>query len=169
MAPIPLGTDHLVAAKLSSIVGQRTGVPVLPTVPVGVSEHHRHFSGTLWVPSTVLGEYVKAIILSAASHGAKKVVIVNNIFAVHLMAFPPDLLNSPGHGDAAETSVNLYFHKNLVKMEQARTTKVEQYLGPLKLKSYRELGMTQFPWDAIDLTDTGTFESPGQIMELSRS
>jgi creatinine amidohydrolase len=102
-----------------------------------------------------LGEYVKAIILSAASHGVKKVVIVNshggnepivlevadelrrrhNVFAVHLMAFPPDLLNSPIHGDVAETSVNLYLHKSLAKMGQARTTKVKHILAPSNQKA----------------------------------
>ncbi|TRO48691.1 creatininase family protein [Candidatus Bathyarchaeota archaeon] len=45
----PLGTDHLVAEALSKVVGERTGVPVLPIIPVGISEHHRQFPGTLWV------------------------------------------------------------------------------------------------------------------------
>jgi creatinine amidohydrolase len=185
----PLGTDHLVAEKLSAIVGKRTGVPVLPVVPVGVSEHHRHFSGTLWVPSLVLGEYVKAIVLSAASHGARKIVIVNghggnqstllevagelrrrhNVFAVHLMAFPLAQAGPPGHADALETSVNLYFHKNLVKMEQAVDTKVKEYLGSLKIKGYDHLGLAQFAWDTIDLTDTGTFGAAGQTIRLSDS
>jgi creatinine amidohydrolase len=37
----------LVAKAVGEAVGERTGVPVLPVIPVGVSEHHRHFPGTL--------------------------------------------------------------------------------------------------------------------------
>ena len=73
----PLGTDHLVAAALSGVVGEKTGVPVLPVVPVGVSEHHRQFPGTLWVPPRVFEEYVKAVALAAAGLGVKKIIIVN--------------------------------------------------------------------------------------------
>ena len=73
----PLGTDHLNAEAVSREVGKRTQTLVLPVVAVGVSEHHRHFPGTLWVPPPVFREYVKAVALSAVSHGARKIVIVN--------------------------------------------------------------------------------------------
>jgi len=34
-----LGTDHLLAEALAKKIGQETGVPVAPVIPVGVSRH----------------------------------------------------------------------------------------------------------------------------------
>ncbi len=67
----PLGTDHMTADAVANMVGDRVKLPVLPVVPVGVSSHHRQFPGTLWAPPSVFREYVKAIILSASSHGPR--------------------------------------------------------------------------------------------------
>ncbi len=177
----PLGTDHLVAAALSRVVGEKTGVPVLPVIPVGVSEHHRHFSGTLWVPPQIFRDYIKAMALCAVSHGARKILIVNghggntaalmevagelrrehNIFAAVLIAFPPSMR---GHAGAGETSVNLYFHKDLVKMERAVDTKQKEKLGSLKIEGFNRIGPAQFAWDTIDLTDTGVLGDAGEMI-----
>ena len=73
----PLGTDHLIASAFSKVVGDRTGVPGLPVIPVGVSEHHRQFPGSLWVPPQVFRDYVLAVALSAISHGVSKVIFFN--------------------------------------------------------------------------------------------
>lgn len=177
----PLGTDHLVAAALSRVVGEKTGVPVLPVIPVGVSEHHRHFPGTLWVPPQIFRDYIKAMSLSAVSHGARKILFVNghggntaalmevagelrrehNIFAAVLIAFPPSMM---GHAGTGETSVNLYFHKDLVKMERAVDTKQKEKLGPLKIEGFNRIGPAQFAWDTIDLTDTGVLGDAGEMI-----
>lgn len=74
---LPLGTDHLTAAEVARRAGVRGGWLVLPTVPVGVSEHHRQFWGTLWVEPQVLRDYVLGIARSLASHGVRRVVFVN--------------------------------------------------------------------------------------------
>lgn len=177
----PLGTDHMVAAALSRVVGDRTGVPVLPVIPVGVSEHHRQFPGTLWVPPSIFREYVKSVSLAAMSHGTRKLLIVNGhggntaslievagelrrshgVFAAVLMAFPP----IEGHAGEGETSVNLYFHGNLVKMERAVDTKQKEKLGPLKIEGFNRIGLAQFPWDTIDLTDTGVLGEAGSTIK----
>jgi creatinine amidohydrolase len=182
----PLGTDHLVAAALSNIVGERTGVPVLPVIPVGVSEHHRQFPGTLWVPPKTLRDYVKATALAVASHGIRKILFVNghggntaslievagelrrehDLFAAVLMAFPPNMMEAgPSHAGAGETSVNLYFHKHLVNMERAVDTKQESKLGPLKVEGFDRIGPAQFPWDTIDLTGTGVLGGAGEMIK----
>jgi len=178
----PLGTDHLVAAAVSRVVGEKTGVPVLPVIPVGVSEHHRHFTGTLWVSPEIFRGYVKAISLSAASHGIRKILIVNGhggntsalmevagelrrkheIFAAVVIAFPPSM---SGHADAGETSVNLYFHKKLVKMERAVDTRQREKLGPLRVEGFNRIGPAQFGWDTIDLTDTGVLGDAGEMVK----
>ena len=181
----PLGTDHLVAAAVSKAVGDKTGVPVLPVIPVGVSVHHRQFTGSLWVPPPIFREYMKAVALSAVSHGAKKVVFVNghggntaaltevagelrrkhNVFAAVLMAFPSNMGEvGPGHAGAGETSVNLYFHKHLVEMERAVDTKQHEKLGELKIEGFNRLGPAQFAWDTIDLSPTGVLGGAGQMI-----
>jgi len=176
----PLGTDYLVAEKVSRAVGEKTGVPVLPTVPVGISVHHRHFNGTLWVPSSVFSEYVKCIALSAATHGMRKILIVNghggntqallelagelrrdhNIFTAVAMAFP--IRTMPvNHAGRAETSVNLYFHKEIVRLDRVVDKKQKRNLGALKIEGYGNLGPADFAWDTLDLTDTGVIVPTG--------
>jgi creatinine amidohydrolase len=177
----PLGTDHLVAGALARVVGDRTGVAVLPTIPVGVSEHHRHFPGTLWVPPSTFREYVRAVALSAASHGAKKIIFINGhggntasllevagelrrehgVFSAVIMAFPPGMA---GHAGAGETSVNLYFHRWLVRMDRAVDTRQKERLGPLRMVGLGRVGPAQFPWDTIDLSETGVLGAAGEAI-----
>lgn len=182
----PLGTDHLVAGALARGVGERTGVAVLPTIPIGVSEHHRHFPGTLWVPPAVFREYVKAVALSAASHGAKKIIFINGhggntasllevagelrrnhkVFSAVIMAFPPGIA---GHAGAGETSVNLYLHGGLVRMDRAVDTRQKEGLGPLKMEGLGRVGPAQFPWDTVDLSDTGVLGAAGEAIASTKA
>ncbi len=74
---LPLGTDHLTAEWIAREAARRGGFLLLPTVPVGVSVHHRQFWGTLWVEPAVLKAYVVGIVRSLASHGLKRFVFVN--------------------------------------------------------------------------------------------
>ena len=182
----PLGTDYLVAVALSRAVGEKTGVPVLPVIPVGVSEHHRQFPGTLWVPPSIFRGYIKSVALSAASHGVRKILIVNghggntaalievagelrrenNVFAAVLIAFPPAMMEAGiSHAGAGETSVNLYFHKHLVKMERAVDTEQRDKLGPMGIEGFNRIGPADFAWDTIDLTDTGVLGAAGQMIK----
>ena len=186
----PLGTDHLVAEAFSREVGKSTGVPVLPVIPVGVSVHHRQFPGTLWVPPSIFRDYVKATVMAVASHGVRKVVIVNGhggntaalmetagelrrahgIFTAVVMAFPPTMTaGGGGHAGTGETSVNLYFHGHLVKMEKAVDTKQNEKLGPIKIKGFNNIGPAKFPWDTIDLTDTGVLGAAGTLIESTKA
>lgn len=184
----PLGTDHLNAEAVSMEVGRSTNTLVLPVIPVGVSEHHRQFPGTLWVPAHVFREYVKAVALSATSHGARKIVIVNGhggnttsllevagylrrecgVFAAVVLAFPPGMMEiGGGHAGAGETSANLYWHPHLVKMERAPKTRQKERLGGLKMEGMGRIGLSQFPWDTIDLTETGLLGAAGQELDAS--
>jgi creatinine amidohydrolase len=73
---LPLGTDTRVATAVATRL-QRDDVVVLPTVPVGVSDHHRQFAGTLSVSPETFGAYVRETVESLAAHGLRKVVVVN--------------------------------------------------------------------------------------------
>lgn len=74
---LALGMDHVAAEAFARGVADRADVVVLPTVPVGVSEHHRQFDGTLWVSDETFERYVAETCSSLASHGVRKAVIVN--------------------------------------------------------------------------------------------
>ncbi len=173
----PLGTDHLIAARMAFEVGEKTGVPVLPVVPVGVSVHHRQFPGSLWVPPGVFRDYVRAIALAAASHGVKKFLVINghggntpslmevageirrahDIFAAVASAFPP----LDGHAGEGETSANLHFHSHLVRMDRAVDTKQNEKLGALEVEGFNFVYPGRFAWDTLDLSPTGVMGSAG--------
>jgi creatinine amidohydrolase len=177
----PLGTDHLIAARMAFEVGERTGVPVLPVVPVGVSAHHRQFPGTLWVPPDVFRGYIKSIVLAAASHGVKKFLIVNGhggnddslmevagelrrehgVFAAVASAFPP----MDGHAGEGETTANLYFHGHLVRMDRAVDTKQNKKLGSLNVEGFNFVYPGRFAWDTLDLSPTGVMGSAGATIK----
>lgn len=181
----PLGTDHLLAAAFSKAVGNETGLPVLPVTPVGVSEHHRQFTGTLWVDPPVFRDYMLCVALAASSHGANRIVFINGhggnlaallevcealrrgyqIFACVIASYPPSMTQSDGHAGVGETSQNLYYHPHLVKMENAVDTEQKKMLGPFEMKGLNKIGPAVFPWDTIDLTDTGVLGSAGTVVK----
>ena len=79
----PLGTDTLnaesVAAAGAEAYESTAGTPVAvgPAIPVGVSEEHRAFDGSLWVSPDTFRAYVRETVESLASHGFDRVVLVN--------------------------------------------------------------------------------------------
>ena len=176
----PLGTDHLLAEALANKVGEETGVPVAPVIPVGISRHHRQFPGTLWVPPDVFREYLISVGLSLAEHGVTKIIYMNGhggnsaaimeiceylrrdyeVFACMITSYPPGKLS--GHAGAGETSQNLYFQPHLVHMERAVDTVQKTMLDGLKLTGMSSIGPASFPWDTIDITDTGVLGKPGE-------
>ena len=75
----PLGTDTLAAETVAARGADAYDgeAAVAPTVPVGVSEEHRHFAGTLWVRPDTFRAYVRETVESLAHHGWDRVVLVN--------------------------------------------------------------------------------------------
>ncbi len=75
----PLGTDTFSAEAVAAAGAERfeNDVAVAPSVPVGVSEEHRHFAGTLWVSENSFRSYVGDVLDSLAFQGFTKVVVVN--------------------------------------------------------------------------------------------
>ncbi|MFW6152784.1 MAG: creatininase family protein [Halobacteriota archaeon] len=75
----PLGTDRRIAEEVARRGAERSDRHVLvsPSIPVGISEEHRHFAGTLWVRPDAFRAYVGDVARSIASHGIGAVVFVN--------------------------------------------------------------------------------------------
>ena len=169
----PLGTDYMIAYRLALEASRRTGVAVLPPVPFGVSEHHSRFPGTIWVSEDTLKNYVLDVVRALASHGVKKVIVVNghggNLNALRAAALAarregvlvvvyqwwalPELRSifseeELGHAASAETSVNLHLHPHLVKMGKAVDEK------PAKLPTD---GLGYYPERTDDRVRSGVF------------
>lgn len=145
---LPEGTDTMVAIKLSEEVAKKTGAIVTPPVWFGWSPHHMAYSGTISVRPEVLVEFVSDICRSLASHGFKKIVIINghriaNLPWLQLVAakiqeetriniviVDPAYIGKIvgkrlgfgmiGHADELETSHMLFIHPEMVNMEKAK-------------------------------------------------
>ena len=173
----PLGTDHLIARAIAEEVAKRTGVVCLPVIPFGVSSHHRHFWGTVYVSPKVLMDYVRDVCLSLKAYGVKKLLIVNghggntpalievarelrkeeSMFVAVFQWWPlagkllPEIFSREerGHAGAEETSLNLFLHPHLVDMEKAMNEAPAQPVSRLE-------GLN-LPLDTADYTKSGVF------------
>lgn len=158
----PLGTDMLIAEALAREAASRSGMLALPPIPVGISFHHMAFPGTLTVSERALENYVIDLIRSLSKWGVRKVLIVNghggNLPTLQIVArkareelgikvyiyqwwtssskvleelFAPD---ERGHAAAAETSLNMYIHSELVRRKRLMD---EMTRGSFDRKVYR--------------------------------
>lgn len=73
---LPLGTDTRAAVGVIERLDRDDAV-VLPPLAVGVSDHHRQFSGTLSLSPETFEASVREIVESLAAHGVQKVIVVN--------------------------------------------------------------------------------------------
>jgi creatinine amidohydrolase len=74
---MPLATDHITAELIALRAEERCDVVVAPTLPYGISPHHRQFWGTIWLRSEVFRDVVLDIARALKSHGVEKLVVVN--------------------------------------------------------------------------------------------
>ena len=73
------GMDAVFAERLCAAVAERTGVPMLPTLPYGCSlGHSRRWPGTIAVQPVTLIELVKQIGDWAYHSGVRRLFIVNS-------------------------------------------------------------------------------------------
>ncbi|GGL70076.1 creatininase family protein [Halocalculus aciditolerans] len=75
----PLATDALTASAVADAAADRYDgeLVVAPTLPVGVSEEHRDFPGTLWLTPDTFRASVRETIQSLVHHGWDRVIVVN--------------------------------------------------------------------------------------------
>src|SRR4029453_10922970 len=74
---MPLATDHITAELVALRAEERCEVVLAPTLPYGISPHHRQFWGTIWLRSEVFRDVVLDIARALKSHGVEKLVVVN--------------------------------------------------------------------------------------------
>lgn len=155
------GTDALLADRLCAAVSERTGVPVLPTLPYGCSlGHSRRWPGTLALEPITLIQIVKQIGDWAYYSGVRRLFIVNThvtnaaplrcalemlraehddlmvalFFAAQVSARVRDLHIADGedwHANDAETSMMLAFAPDWVRPELLATADDPDRTGAL--------------------------------------
>jgi len=74
---LPLGTDSFTAQALAESGANKTNAICTPVIPIGVSAHHRHFWGTLWVSPEAFRHYMYEIARNLSYHGVRRVIFVN--------------------------------------------------------------------------------------------
>jgi creatinine amidohydrolase len=181
---LPLGTDFMAAEAVARSTVDREAVVVLPTIPVGVSDHHRQFHGTLWTRPETFEAYVADTVASVASHGVRKAVVVNGhggntdalrraarglradevAFAApwNWWASVGDLVEElfgefPGHADEVETSMMLEVAGNLVR--EAALAAAEEGASDAWGE---DIHGANVGFDTADFTETGAVGSPTQ-------
>lgn len=181
---LPLGTD-LFAAEAVARGLDREDVVVLPSIPVGVSDHHRQFDGTLSTDPATFAAYVGDVVESLANHGCRKAVVVNGhggndgalrrtarslrdrkvTFAVpwnwwsdleHLCAELFDA-RTVGHADAVETSVIYAVREELVREDSL----AEAEAGASDVWGERIAG-ADIAFDAAEFTESGAVGAPSR-------
>ncbi|HDI75036.1 MAG TPA: creatininase family protein [Thermoprotei archaeon] len=73
----PLGTDYLIAYRLALEAAKKTEIITLPPIPFGISSHHRHFPGTIYISEAHFKDYVRDVCLSLKRHGVRKILVIN--------------------------------------------------------------------------------------------
>jgi len=178
---LPLSTDFAAAEALARSLDREDAV-VLPTVPVGVSEHHRQFDGTLYVSPETFEWYVEETLASLAEHGVRKAVVVNghggNVDALRRAArslrrdgvafaapwnwwdaaadaIEAEFGDTGGHADAAESSVMLHLASEAVRADalEAAEAGAGDSWG-------RQVHGADVGFDTADFSDSGAVGTP---------
>lgn len=178
-AAIADGVVEAVAAKLP----QESGVLFLPTLPVGKSDEHRRFPGTLSLSGETLMRVWTEIGACVAAAGVRKLVLLNShggqisimdvvarelrirhdmlVFSVNWfgVGMPEGLYSDHEmkhgvHAGDMETSVMLSLHPDLVRMEKAQDFRSLTETFE-KDYSYISLAGARPGWQAQDLNPNG--------------
>lgn len=181
---LPLSTDAVTAESVASEL-DRDDVVQLPTVSVGVSEHHRQFHGTLWLAGETFETVVRETLESVASHSVRKAVIVNghggnrdaNTRAARRLraaetAFaapwswwegvpedlPEDLFDEDGgHADASESSVMLHLRERIVNADALADAEAGASDG-----WGHDVAGASIGFDTLDFSESGATGKPTQ-------
>jgi creatinine amidohydrolase len=192
---LPLGVDTFVAEGLAHEVAKETGALVGPSLSLGYSEWFLEFSGTISLKLETLTQVLREYTSCLIHHGFRKLIFINghagNSTAVDVVAREctmnrsariamveiwkianslakdiPDLKEKTfKHAGEIMTSVLLYLHPDMVKMERARVEYVRSIQGPFEAKS--SLGPAEFKGmeikvyeEAKTLTESGIMGDP---------
>ncbi len=186
---LPLGVDAMInqgiIEKAMDRVPEKLQVLVLPMLPVGKSDEHIEFAGTLTLSAETLIRVWTEVGASVARSGVRKLIFFNSHGgqvaimdivardlrireAMLVMAYswfaagiPEDLFSKDEikfgiHAGAIETSMMLHLHPGLVDMGKAKN--FEPKMAAMERDGYRRLtpiGAGRMGWKAEDLQSSG--------------
>jgi creatinine amidohydrolase len=75
---LPLGVDTLVAVEVAKRVAHQLPVIVLPAVPVGYSDWHGGFPGTLSLSISILTQMLRELCGNLVDQGINRIVFINS-------------------------------------------------------------------------------------------
>ncbi len=186
---LPLGVDAMINQGIVDHALARLPedlqVLVLPMLPVGKSDEHGDFAGTLTLSAETLIRLWTEVGVSVARSGIKKLVLFNShggqvaimdvvardlriketmlVMAYSWFAagmpsglFPEEEIKFDIHAGAIETSMMLYLHGDLVDMTKAEN--FEPVMVRMEKEDYRRLtpvGAGRMGWKAGDLHSSG--------------
>ncbi|RRJ28432.1 creatininase family protein [Halocatena pleomorpha] len=174
----PLGTDTVIASAVAETADERYDgdVVVGPTVPVGIAEEHRHFTGTLWVTEETFRRYVRETIESLIHHGFNRVIVVNghggNVDALreccatisrHEAAYAVPFTwfeavsGRMGHGGTLETSLISHLRSELIRDDRLAeaTENGTDHWGEWQ-------SGTNLAYDSAEFTENGVVGDPSR-------
>ncbi|WP_336035126.1 creatininase family protein [Halobacterium yunchengense] len=175
----PLGTDHFTAETVATAAASNYEgeVVVAPALPVGVSEEHRQFTGTLWVSPDTFRANVREVVASLASHGWDRVVVVNghggnvpalgevcervtrseDAYAVPFTWFDAvgDHADDMGHAGPLETAFLRHSHPKLVREDRVADARDGASDGWGEWRSHTNLAA-----DVAEFTENGVVGDP---------
>ncbi len=157
---------------------------VLPTLPIGKSDEHIRFPGTLTLSNETLTRLWTEIGESVARAGVRKLLLLNShggqrqiveivardlrirrgMFVVGTSwgalgrppgLFPDEELRNGIHGGTVETSIMLHLRPDLVRMEHAQDFVPLARTLEAEYRMLRPIGPTSFAWEAGDLNPHG--------------
>ncbi len=186
---LPVAVDALLndamAQRVADLLPAGAPVSILPAIPVGMSEEHVDFPGTLMVQAETLINLWTEIAASLSRAGVRKLVLLNShggqagvadivlrhvrirqrmmAHVVHWFRFPPPdgLFDEDErlygiHGGEVETSMMLHVRPDLVDMSKAANF---EPLGARMAREYRHLRPTgsavAMGWKTQDLNPAG--------------
>jgi len=74
---LPLNVDTIQVDDVCRRASAKTGVPMIPTMSIGLSQSHGKFPGTLWVRSETMIRYITEVCHSLYASGIRKFILVN--------------------------------------------------------------------------------------------
>lgn len=175
---LPLGTDSLIAQRLSEALAAELKTDLLPVIKYGVSFEHADFPGTISIQPETLLKKVREICQSLNNH-YQRVIIINThggntatlrnlkdkkIIFIDLFDLLKEILTDMRdteiggvcHACEIETSLMLYLEPNLVRREEI-TDEIVKYVPQLDPQSEKQI---TDKWKTIDYSHSGVIGDP---------
>jgi creatinine amidohydrolase len=148
---LPLGTDFFEATGIAKIISSRTGVLLAPVLFAGYSVYHSGFPGTLSLKPETMEEVlfetaellikygirkimffnyhggnriIESTVIHRINHTTEAVAVAIGYGASFQKSEPVQGADYDMHAGIGETSLMLYFHPDLVKLERAKRPKI---------------------------------------------